>query len=79
MIDFDLWQQKIETQLDRADFAWSTKGYSGAFSNDLRTGEVILDYYGIVSQMDEDDCEHWQLEVALLMDACHHELSTMTM
>ena len=78
MIDFDTWQQKIETRLDKADFLWSTKGYDGPFADDPRAGVVILDYYGIVSQMDQDDCEHWQLEAALCMDACQHELSTMT-
>lgn len=78
MIDFDTWQQKIETQLDKADFNWECKGYFGPFDDDLRAGQVIKDYYGIVSEMDDDDCAYWQLEAVLCMDACLHELSTMT-
>lgn len=69
MIDFDTWYQRIELKLDKADFV---------FEDDLRMREVILDYYGIISQMDDDDCDYWHLQTALDMDACHHELSTMT-
>jgi len=73
MINFDTWQQAVETQLDReAAVIEHTEDYYGPWAR------LADDYYGIVSQMDDDDSEYWELETALHMDACIHELSTMT-
>ena len=73
MIDFDTWQQAVETQLDReAAVIEHTEDYYGQWAR------LANDYYGIVSQMDDDDGDYYHLEFVLDMDACLHELSTMT-
>ena len=66
MIDFDTWQQAVTAQLDKEGIRFDF------------IGGLIADYEAIVSQMDDDDSEYWELETALHMDACLHELSTMT-
>ena len=78
MIDVDNWQQKIESQLDKAAFDWEVIDYVGPFADDLRAGGVIKDYYDIVNQMDDDDTDYYHVQFLLDMDACVHELSTMT-
>ena len=69
MIDFDQWIQDVQVQLDNESYRAMHCRFRPA---------VVSDYEGIVSEMDDDDCAYWQLEAALCMDACLHELSTMT-